>query len=68
VELAWLVQHHLDGVLVFVELVALAPLTPARSPQASLDCGHLLQALLVVMALVFPLAVTVAVVMPVLAG
>jgi hypothetical protein len=67
VELAWLVQHHLDGVLVFVELVALAPLTPARSPRASLDYGHLLQAVLVIMALVFPLAMTIAVVMPILA-
>jgi hypothetical protein len=68
VELAWLIQHHLDGVLVLVELISLALLTLACNPRASLDCGHLLRAILVVMTLVFPLAVAVIVVVPTLAG
>jgi hypothetical protein len=63
-----MVQHHLDGVLIFVELVALAPLAPARSPRVSLDCNHLLRVILVVVTLIFPLAMTVAIVMPALAG
>jgi hypothetical protein len=66
-KLAWLVQHHLDGVLVFVELVTFLNLAPARNPWASLDCGHLLRAILVVMTLMFPLVVTVSVIMPALA-
>jgi hypothetical protein len=67
-ELSWLVQHHLDGVLLLVELVTFVSLAATRSPRASLDGGHLLQAIPVVMALVFPLDVAIAVVVPALAG
>jgi hypothetical protein len=68
VELTGLVQYHLDGVLVLVELIPLALLTPARSPRASLDNAHLLRAILVVVKLVSPLAVAISVVMSALAG
>jgi hypothetical protein len=61
------VQHHLDDVLVLVELVTFAPLAATHSPRASLDCGHLLRAILLLVTLVFPLAVTVVVMMPALA-
>jgi hypothetical protein len=67
-ELAWVVQHHLDGALVLVELVTLALLTPARSPRASMDSGHLLRAVLVVMTFILPLAVAVSIVVSALDG
>jgi hypothetical protein len=62
-ELTRLIHHHLDGVLVLVELVPLALLASARSPWASLDNSHLLGAILVVVTLVLPLAMAITVVM-----
>jgi hypothetical protein len=68
VELIGLIQHHLDGVLVLVELVSLTLLASAHSPRASLDSGYLLGAVLVVMTLVLTLVVVITVMMPALAG
>jgi hypothetical protein len=67
-ELAGLIQHHLNGVLVLAELVFFVLLASTRSPRASFYSGHLLGAVLVVMALIFPLAVPITVVMSSLAG
>jgi hypothetical protein len=67
-ELTRLIQHHLDGVLVLVELVSLALLASARSPRASLDSSHLLGSILVVVMLVLSLAMEITIVMSVLAG
>jgi hypothetical protein len=67
-ELAGLIQHHLDGVLVLAEFVPFALLASTRSPRASLNSSYLLGAVLVVTALVFPLAVSIMVVMSPLAG
>jgi hypothetical protein len=67
-EFAGLIQHHLDGVLVLAEFVPFALLASTRSPQASLNNSYLLEAVLVVTVLVFPLAVSITVVMSSLAG
>jgi hypothetical protein len=67
VELARLIQHHLDGVLVLAELVSFVFLTSTRSPRASLNNSHLLGTVFVVMTLVLPLAMTIMVVMSALA-
>jgi hypothetical protein len=67
-ELARLIQHHLDGVLVFVELVSFALLTSTRSPWASLNNSYLLRTILVVAALVLPFSMSITVVMSSLAG
>jgi hypothetical protein len=67
-ELAGLIQHHLDGVLILAEFVSFALLASTRSPRGSLNSGHLLGAVLVVTALIFPLAVPITVVMSSLAG
>jgi hypothetical protein len=67
-ELAGLIQHRLDGVLVLAEFVFFALLAFTRSPRASLNSGHLLGAVLVVVALIFPLAVLITVVMSSLTG
>jgi hypothetical protein len=68
VELIGLIQHHLDGALILVELISLALLTSTRSPRASLNSGHLLGAILVVVTLIFPLAMAITVMMTTLAG
>jgi hypothetical protein len=67
-ELAGLIQHHLDGVLIFAEFVPFAFLASTRSPGASLNSSYLLGAVLVVTAFVLPLVVSITVVMSSLAG
>jgi hypothetical protein len=62
-ELTGLIQHHPDGVLVLAKFVAFALLASARSPWASLNSSHLLGAILVVTAFVFPLAMSIIIVM-----
>jgi hypothetical protein len=67
-ELTGLIQHHLDGVLVLAEFVTFALLASARSPWASLNSSHLLGAILVVTAFIFPLAMSITIVMSSLTG
>jgi hypothetical protein len=67
-ELIGLIQHHLDGVLVLAKFVSFEFLASTRSPRASLNSGHLLGAVFVVTALIFPLAMLIMVVMSFLAG
>jgi hypothetical protein len=67
-ELAGLIQHHLDGVLILAEFVPFAFLASTHSPGASLNRSYLLGAVLVVTAFVLPLAMSIMVVMSSLAG
>jgi hypothetical protein len=62
-ELIGLIQHHLDGVLVLAKLVTFVLLASTCSPRASLNSSHLLGAILVVTVFVFPLAMSIMIVM-----
>jgi hypothetical protein len=62
-EFAGLIQHHLNGVLVLAKFIPFALLAATHSPRASLNSCHLLRVVLVVMALHFPFAMPIVVVM-----